>query len=67
MLDVNDKPITDPGTPLKGPGIYESIGIIQLRDNEKKLVKLVDKTTKREFIIPYENIWDIDEVEWISD
>jgi len=66
MLDENNKPITNPDTPLKGPGIYESIGIIQLRDNEKQLVKLVDKITKREFIIPYDNIWDIDEVEWIS-
>lgn len=67
MLDENNKPITNPDTPLKGPGIYESIGIIQLRDNEKQLVKLVDKITKIEFIISYDNIWDIDEVEWISD
>ena len=67
MLDENNKPITNPDTPLKGPGIYESIGIIQLRDNEKQLVKLVDKITKREFVISYDNIWDIDEIEWISD
>jgi len=50
--------------PLKGPGLYEGFGILMQRDTEKELVKLVDDKSKREFVVPFEDIWDVDEVEW---
>lgn len=45
---------------------YVSFGIIQQRDLTNNLVKLLDETSKIEFIVPFDNIWDIDEIEWID-
>jgi hypothetical protein len=68
MLDMNDKPhpnLSD--TPLKGPGVYESLGIITIRDTKSQLVELQDEKTKKTFVVPFADIWDIDTVEWVND
>lgn len=49
---------------LEGPGAYESIGVLITRDLDKKLVRLRDTTSLMEFVVPFDNIWDIDYVEW---
>jgi hypothetical protein len=53
-------------TPLKGPGEYEGFGVLQSRDMEKKLVELYDTTARKSFVVPFEDIWDIDDVEWVD-
>jgi len=69
MLNEDGQP---PGIPtfhsskLKGPGLYESIGIIMQRDMDNKLVRLKDKESLKEFVISFDDIWDIDTVEWVD-
>jgi len=68
-VDKNNKPVKSKpnvGEPHKGkPGIYESIGIIKVRDVENKKVQLIDVETKQEFIVSWDSCWDIDTVEWV--
>lgn len=68
MLDMNNKPhpnLSD--TPLKGPGVYEGLGIINVRDTKSQLVELQDEKSKKTFIVPFSDIWDIDTVDWVDD
>tara|TARA_B100001057_G_scaffold456469_1_gene503893 strand:+ start:280 stop:552 length:273 start_codon:yes stop_codon:yes gene_type:complete len=51
-------------TPLAGLKLYEGLGILIQRDSEKRLVKLQDEKSKKEFVISFDDIWDVDEVEW---
>jgi hypothetical protein len=53
-------------TPLAGPGLYESLGVLMQRDIEKRLVKLKDEKSSKEFVVSFDDIWDIDEVEWVD-
>jgi len=53
-------------TPIQGPGWYESLGILMQRDSEKELVKLKDEKSSKEFVVPFSDIWDVDEVEWVD-
>jgi hypothetical protein len=48
------------------PGVYEGLGIIQIRDVENDLVKLIDVESKKEFCVAWENCWDPDTIEWSS-
>jgi hypothetical protein len=43
---------------------YEGIGLLLTRDLEQKLVKLKDTESLMEFVVPFDNIWDIDYVNW---
>jgi len=63
------------GTPVKAnpqvgqahpgkPGVYESTGIIQVRDQENQLVRLVDVKTETEFVVSWSDCWNIDHVEY---
>lgn len=68
MLDAQGKPAQlNLGETAKGPGVYEGLGVISQRDMESQLVKLVDVETQREFVVNFEDIWDIDTVEWQDD
>ncbi len=49
------------------PGVYEGLGIIQIRDVENDLVKLIDVESKKEFCVAWENCWDPDTIKWSSD
>lgn len=65
MLDELGRPAPNlSDVPLKGPGVYESLGVIKIRDVEQELVELEDTKTNRTFVVPWEDIWDIDTVEW---
>mgnify|MGYP003642636188 CR=1 FL=1 len=67
MLDEHDCPapnLTD--TPLKGVGDYEGIGVLMQRDPEQRIVKLRDEKSSKEFVVAYEDIWDVDVVEWTN-
>ena len=50
--------------PVVKTGTYEGLGILIQRDSEKKLVKLQDEKSGKEFIVPFEDLCDVDEVEW---
>lgn len=53
-------------TPLQGVGTYESLGVLVQRDLDKRLVLVQDDVSKREFVVSFDDIWDIDTVEWVE-
>ena len=65
MLDTLGRPAPNlSDTPLAGEGNYEGIGILMQRDSDQRLVKLQDEKSKKEFVVSFDDIWDIDTVEW---
>lgn len=65
LLDTMGRPAPNlSDVPVRGPGVYESLGILMQRDTEQRLVKLKDEKSSREFVVSFDDIWDIDEVEW---
>lgn len=67
MLDTMGRPAPNlSDVPLKGPGMYESIGILMTRDSDQRLVKLKDEKSSKEFVVSFDDIWDIDTIEWID-
>ena len=68
MLDVMGRPhpnLSD--QPLKGPGVYEGLGVLLTRDKKSKLVELQDEKSKKKFVVPFADIWDIDTVDWVDE
>ena len=65
MLDELGRPAPNlSDVPLAGPGEYEGLGVIMVRDSDQRLVELEDTTSKRTFVVKWEDCWDIDTVEW---
>lgn len=70
FVDSEGKPVSTKnlqiGQPVKNgkPGIYEGFGIIQKRDNEKRLVELWDNSADRTWVVSWQDCWDIDRIEW---
>jgi len=65
MLDVMGRPAPNlSDQPLNGVGVYEGIGVLMQRDSDQELVKLQDEKSRKEFVVPFSDIWDIDTVEW---
>ena len=67
MLDTFGRPhpnLSD--TPLKGVGTYEGLGVLMSRDMKSRLVELEDEKSKKKFVVPFDDIWDIDTVEWVD-
>lgn len=68
MLDEFGSPAGgNSNTPIKGPGLYEGIGVIQVRDVASEQVKLKDEKSGKEFVVPFADIWDIDTAEFADD
>lgn len=67
MLDTYGRVPGLSDTPLKGVGTYEGLGILMQRDSDQRLVKLQDEKSKKEFVVGFDDIWDVDEVEWNDD
>lgn len=44
----------------------EKFGLILLRDIDKKLVKVQDLSSSEQFVVSFDDIWDVDEVEWVD-
>ena len=72
FLDEQGKPVraknlqlgqAHPGT----PGVYESIGVIQVRDLEQERVQLQCVETLEQFTVSFDDCWDIDTIEWVED
>jgi hypothetical protein len=67
MLDTMGRPAPNlSDTPLKGPGEYEGFGVIQVRDLKSRLVELYDTTARKTFRVDFDNIWDVDEVQYVD-
>jgi len=67
MLDTLGRPAPNlSDQPLRGKGMYEGLGILAERDMNTRLVKLVDEKTKKEFVVSFDDIWDIDTVEYVN-
>ena len=65
MLDTLGRPAPNlSDTPLAGEGNYEGIGVLMQRDSDQRLVKLQDEKSKKEFVVSFDDIWDIDTIEW---
>ena len=44
----------------------EKFGLILLRDVEQKLVKIQDLASADQVVVSFDDIWDVDEVEWFE-
>ena len=67
MLDTMGRPAPNlSDVPLKGPGVYEGFGVLHTRDTESELVEVKDETSGKMFVVPFADIWDVDEVEWTN-
>ncbi len=64
MLDTYGRIPGLSDTPLKGPGEYEGFGILQKRDSKSRMVELYDTKARKEFVVSFDDIWDVDEVEY---
>lgn len=64
MLDDFGRPAPNlSDVPLKGMGDYEGFGLLVKRDTEKRLVEITDLQSKKNFVVSFDDIWDIDEAE----
>jgi len=64
MLDTFGRPPGLSDTPLKGPGMYESFGLIVVRDSDTKLFRIQDlkgEAKGKTYTVPWTDCWDIDE------
>lgn len=67
MLDNLGRPAPNlSDQPLKGPGVYEGVGVLLQRDTEQRLVKLQDEKSRKEFVVSFDDIWDVDTIEWVD-
>ena len=65
MLDTLGRPAPNlSDVPVKGVGMYEGLGVLMQRDTEQRLVKLQDQKSSKEFVVSFDDIWDIDVIEW---
>lgn len=72
FLDEHGKPLNSPTLQLGQahpgtPGVYESIGVIQVRDVEQELVQLQCVDTLEQFTVSFADCWDVDTIEWQED
>ena len=64
MLDTTGQPSGLSDTPLQGPGEYESLGVIIIKDNATQLVKVEDTVSHKVFVVTFDDCWEIDDVDW---
>ena len=53
-------------TPLAGEGNYEGLGVLLARDTEQRLVELQDEKSKKKFVVSFDDIWDVDTIDWVE-
>jgi len=46
------------------PGEYTGVGVIQVRDTTNRTVQLQDTQTQQTFVVSWDNIRNVDRVEW---
>jgi hypothetical protein len=65
MLGTDGKPVTNLklGESAKGPGVWESVGVIVKRDTVSRKLELVDVFDQTRHVVDYGDVWDIDRAE----
>ena len=67
MLDDLGRPAPNlSDQPISGPGEYEGFGPITTRDMQSEHVRVFDEKSSKEFVVPFSDIWDVDDVEWVE-
>lgn len=67
MLDNLGRPAPNlSDQPLAGELMYEGLGVLVSRDMNTRLVELEDEKSKKKFVVSFDDIWDIDTVEWVD-
>lgn len=67
MLDALGRPAPNlSDQPLAGVKEYQGLGVLMQRDMDQRLVKLKDEKSGKEFVCSFDDIWDVDTVEWIE-
>ena len=69
FLNAEGEPVSSAGLQLGQahpgtPGVYEGIGIIQVRDIDAGRVQLQDVASLEQFTVKFDDCWDIDTIEW---
>jgi len=66
MLDTYGRIPGLSDTPLAGVGMYEGLGVLLARDVDKRLVELQDEKSKKKFVVSFDDIWDVDDIDWVE-
>ena len=67
MLDEDGEPVhLNVGQTANGPGMYEGFGLLLTRDVGNELVRIQEQKSGKTITVPFAQIWDVDEVEWIE-
>jgi len=66
MLDTYGRIPGLSDTPLKGVGVYEGLGVLLARDTDQRLVELQDEKSKKKFVVSFDDIWDVDTIDWVE-
>lgn len=67
MLDALGRPAPNlSDQPLAGVKEYQGLGILMARDMEQRLVDLQDEKSSKTFVVSFDDIWDIDDVDWVE-
>lgn len=72
FLDANGLPIEAYNLALGSahpgkPGVYEGIGVIQVRDLDQSRVQLQCTASLKQFTVDFADCWDIDTIEWTEE
>lgn len=69
MLGTDGKPVVNLkiGETAKGPGTWESTGVIVVRDQQSRKLELVDIFDSTRHVVDYGDVWDIDRAEILED
>ena len=62
MLGHDNKPVRNLqlGQTARGPGLYESTGVIVTRDRRNRRLEIVDVYDQTRHVVNYDDVWDID-------
>lgn len=66
MLDTMGRPPGLSDTPLAGVKMYEGLGVLLARDTKQRLVELQDEKSKKKFVVSFDDIWDVDTIDWVE-
>jgi hypothetical protein len=69
MLGEDGRPVINqrPGDTAKGPGEWQSIGVILTRDRENRRLEIRDLEDGTTHVVDYGDAWDIDRAVYIED
>jgi hypothetical protein len=73
FVDKEGKPVNTRNTPLGAkvpgePGVYEAWGVIRKRDAKNRLLEIEDQIiTGRVWNVKWDDVWEIDRVEYVGD